>query len=598
MGFNESLGKATVEVRASTKKLKSDLNTAVVSTRSAATRMRSAFSGFAGMLAGAFAVTAVTQFGVSLVKAAANAEEMRAKFEVVFGSTARSVEQWAGTLANSIGRSKLQLMEYASSLQDTFVPMGFAREKAAALAKQMVELSEDVASFSNKLTPDVMRDFQSALVGNHETVRKYGIVITQARLDQELFNMGIEEGVKGATEQEKTMARLNLILGDTKDAHGDATRTSESFTNQMKKLNGEIFDMKAQLGERLLPLLTEMIPAVRTFVNVFAEGIALWIEGFLKLQQVMESVWNFMNRDISATPFGRAMQGAQSGTPGQGGFFGALDNFESGVPQVAAPGQPVTEKQLQAFSKELSAIKDVNLARDRLKEIVSDNNELRQEEIDQLVRVALEARKVTEEVIQQGNEVQANTEKFKKMGDEAEQAMDKAEKKSKTTTTNIQSQWQGMFQSIFSQLGGSIGGPFGGIISSLGGILFSGLGGGGESGGGLGSLFGGGEGGGGLGSLFGGLFAEGGRPPLGKVSVVGEKGPELFVPDGAGTIIPNGAGGGGMTVNINQNFALGVQDTVRAEVMNMRDVFKRDAVDAVSEAVSRGGTVARTIRGQ
>jgi hypothetical protein len=35
----------------------------------------------------------------------------------------------------------------------------------------------------------------------------------------------------------------------------------------------------------------------------------------------------------------------------------------------------------------------------------------------------------------------------------------------------------------------------------------------------------------------GGMFADGGRPPLGKVSVVGEEGPELFVPDTAGTIV-------------------------------------------------------------
>ncbi|HYH68448.1 MAG TPA: hypothetical protein VD866_27390, partial [Urbifossiella sp.] len=49
-----------------------------------------------------------------------------------------------------------------------------------------------------------------------------------------------------------------------------------------------------------------------------------------------------------------------------------------------------------------------------------------------------------------------------------------------------------------------------------------------------------------IGSLFGGFFAEGGRPPLGKVSVVGEDGPEFFVPDSAGTIIPNGGGGGGV----------------------------------------------------
>jgi hypothetical protein len=46
-------------------------------------------------------------------------------------------------------------------------------------------------------------------------------------------------------------------------------------------------------------------------------------------------------------------------------------------------------------------------------------------------------------------------------------------------------------------------------------------------------------------------FAAGGRPPVGKASIVGEKGPELFIPTSAGTIIPNHSlGGGGITNNI------------------------------------------------
>jgi lambda family phage tail tape measure protein len=78
-------------------------------------------------------------------------------------------------------------------------------------------------------------------------------------------------------------------------------------------------------------------------------------------------------------------------------------------------------------------------------------------------------------------------------------------------------------------------------------------------------LFGGKSGGGGLlsglfGSLFGGggataqagaavlglpAFANGGKPPVNRPSLVGERGPELFVPRSAGTIIPNGQFGGG-----------------------------------------------------
>ena len=52
-----------------------------------------------------------------------------------------------------------------------------------------------------------------------------------------------------------------------------------------------------------------------------------------------------------------------------------------------------------------------------------------------------------------------------------------------------------------------------------------------------------------LGGLIGGLFANGGQPPVNKISVVGERGPELFVPRSAGTIIPNNKLGGGITNN-------------------------------------------------
>ena len=54
-----------------------------------------------------------------------------------------------------------------------------------------------------------------------------------------------------------------------------------------------------------------------------------------------------------------------------------------------------------------------------------------------------------------------------------------------------------------------------------------------------------------VGKLLGGLFADGGRPPVGKASIVGERGPELFVPKVAGTIIPNNKlDGGDNTTNI------------------------------------------------
>ena len=69
----------------------------------------------------------------------------------------------------------------------------------------------------------------------------------------------------------------------------------------------------------------------------------------------------------------------------------------------------------------------------------------------------------------------------------------------------------------------------------------------------FGSILGSGgkKGGGLLGAI--GLFANGGSPPVGKPSIVGEKGPELFVPKSSGTVIPNDKLGGGGSTNISVN---------------------------------------------
>ena len=104
---------------------------------------------------------------------------------------------------------------------------------------------------------------------------------------------------------------------------------------------------------------------------------------------------------------------------------------------------------------------------------------------------------------------------------------------------------------IGNKVGGFLGGLFGGKKKSGGG-LFSGGGGGGGIGFGSANL--------GISSFLG--FANGGRPPVGKASLVGEKGPELFVPRSAGTIIPNNKMGGGTVNNITVNVdASGNQST-------------------------------------
>lgn len=78
--------------------------------------------------------------------------------------------------------------------------------------------------------------------------------------------------------------------------------------------------------------------------------------------------------------------------------------------------------------------------------------------------------------------------------------------------------------------------------------------------------------------------------------IVGEAGPELFVPAVSGSIIPNNKlGGGGVEVTVVNQFSLGIQDTVRAEMMGMIPTFRKTAVDAVYQAIESGGPIARAV---
>lgn len=95
----------------------------------------------------------------------------------------------------------------------------------------------------------------------------------------------------------------------------------------------------------------------------------------------------------------------------------------------------------------------------------------------------------------------------------------------------------------------------------------------------------------------GGGNAIGGSVQRGRVSLVGERGPELFVPHSAGSIVPNNAmGGGGVTVNQTINVTTGVQQTVRNEIQTMMPQIQAASKQAVLDASRRGGSYANSMK--
>lgn len=204
--------------------------------------------------------------------AAAAATETMNKFDVVFGGRSEAVKQWSDQFAELVGRGKTQIADFMAGTQDLFVPLGFEADAAEAMSKQITELSVDLASFNNKADADVLRDLHAALTGSGEVMKKYGVIVSEAAVKQELLNTGMDP--RTATDQMKVQARLAIIMRGTTAAQGDAVRSADSYTNQMKAADGALTDLKETIGKEFEPAAASV---VKRFVALTRAG-SVWIK--------------------------------------------------------------------------------------------------------------------------------------------------------------------------------------------------------------------------------------------------------------------------------------------------------------------------------
>ena len=258
----------------------------------------------------ALGTAGASAFGIA-IKAASDLQETMSKFDTVFGDASAAAKAWSDDFAQQVGRSKREIAGFLASAQDLFVPLGFDPTKAEALSKTITGLAVDLASFNNKTDADAMNDLQAALTGSGEVMKKYGVILNEAAVKQELFNMGLDP--KNASETEKVMARLNIILAGTTAAQGDAIRTADSFANQAKRLKGELEDAAATIGTALLPVVTPLVTKAADAGRAFGKWAS---ENKETVVQVAKLVGGLVAVGGSLVAFGVAVNAVASAVGG------------------------------------------------------------------------------------------------------------------------------------------------------------------------------------------------------------------------------------------------------------------------------------------
>jgi len=579
-------------------------------------------------LVGGVMVLQLARGAGALINLASAAEEMRNKSATVFGAFAGEVTKELNTFADATGRSIIELERMASSVQDTFVPLGFARGEAAGLSVQLTKLATDVASFQNAQDPDVMQAFQSALVGNHEAVYRFGIVINESTLQAELNRMGIKKNINAITNEEKVRARLNLLIAGSADALGDTIKTADSFENSQKRMNAELTELAVGVLTPLLPKLADMAQKIAdgadalhdflTAVGLADSGLTGLAEAERKFAEQQIKVAEIQNRinQMSALQLkrrGSIKKALEDETKILEIFRNEMLELKADTEELQAAEEALDEQRKKAKATQLeaaesrklsSALEKEQILQQKLQEIKRTGNELdgeilaaklaisgkNSEELDQLEEI-MRSNYALNESLERQKEVYASvkgaTEQFGNsiattLADgllDGKLALDDFKNIARNFVSTLISEFIRLYI----------------IRNILSSIFPSGQ-----------TTFGGGGGGGGgfsippIDAVSSAGLATGGTAQRGRPALVGERGPEIIIPNTASTVMNSNntrsaLGGGSVVVNQSINVSTGVSQTVRAELANFLPVIQSQTLNAVAQAKAKGGRMSEVL---
>ncbi len=225
------------------------------------------------MMAGGAILGGIVLASKTALQASSDLNESVSKSKVVFGDAAKSVEAFGDSAAKGMGMSKQQAIESTATLGNLFLGMGMGQRKAADMSMGMVKLAGDLASFNNLAggTPEALEKIRSGLVGEVEPLRPLGVLLDESTVKLKGMEMGLGNASGELSQQEKVLARYQIILDKTKTAQGDFARTADGVANSQRILAAEFLNTKAAIGDALVPAYAGLLNAVKPTVEMLGK---------------------------------------------------------------------------------------------------------------------------------------------------------------------------------------------------------------------------------------------------------------------------------------------------------------------------------------
>jgi len=313
--------------------------------------------------------------GAASIKMASDMDEAVNKVDVVFGEAAKTVHEFSNTTLTAYGIAKSTTLDMAALFGDMATSMGFSQEEAAKMSTELVALAGNLASFKNVSLDQVETALKSIYTGETESLKNFGIVMTEANLQAYALSQGIETATSAMGQSEKVALRLQYVLDSTKNAQGDFARTSDSTANQLRILSESLKELAAIAGEELIPMVLPIIKQLNQIIQKVGQlddgtkemitKLAVFAAAFGPVLTVSGKLTGAVGSLISAYKSLKAAQAAD--TAGQTALNAAMSANAAGA-IASAIGVAVAALGSYAIASALTSEKTADL-RDSLNQI-------------------------------------------------------------------------------------------------------------------------------------------------------------------------------------------------------------------------------------
>lgn len=231
-------------------------------------------------------------------------------FHNAMGNLSGEADTLISKMQGLLGVDPTKAMTYMATIQSLGTSFGLASDKAYVLSKNLTQLAYDEGSYWNKDVAETFTAMSSAISGEIEPIRRLGIDLSQARLQQELLALGFNKQVSSLSQADKAVLRYIAIMKQTANVQGNLAQTIQSPANQIKILKAQLDMLAKSVGSLLYPALKSILPPLIAAVQLIRE----FVEWVAKLMGVKVVFTDFTKSADSVGSIGDAMDDTADST--------------------------------------------------------------------------------------------------------------------------------------------------------------------------------------------------------------------------------------------------------------------------------------------